>query len=194
MHLENSVYRQCIPKSRGPGSNDLSPIKLSFSFRYSKEHLSWSKYFPIAPFLLTEKNAVLHTLLTCLHNIRCESTSTLRSWAAGVGDLIQPATSINSRKSNAMKARAQVIYFRRQGCMPYRFCFWISFLQKQLHVILDCQFVLLQYSCTITIVTFNALELQCNNFSFQWQNYGGPHGTCCKLKNLAANKIKLLQI
>ena len=24
--------------------------------------------------------------------------------------------------------------------------------------------------------------------------YGGPQGTCCKLKNVAANKIKLLQI
>ena len=44
--------------------------------------------------------------------IRCESTSTLRSWAAGVGDLKQPPTSINTRKSNAIKARAQVIYFR----------------------------------------------------------------------------------
>ena len=74
-------------ESKGPGSERSVPIKLSFSFRYNKKHLSRSKYFPILPMLPTEKNADLHTLLTSLDNIRCESTSTL-SWAAGVGDLI----------------------------------------------------------------------------------------------------------
>ena len=49
--------------------------------------------------------------LTCLYNIKCESTSTLRSWTVGIGDLIQPPTSINTRKSNTLKARAQVIFF-----------------------------------------------------------------------------------
>ena len=73
--------------ARGPGSERSVPIKLSFSFRYSKKDWSRSKYFPILPMLLTEKNADFHTLLTCLDNIRCESTSTLRSWGAGVGDL-----------------------------------------------------------------------------------------------------------
>ena len=82
------VYRQCIPKSRGPGSERSVPVKLSLSFRYSKKHLSWSKYFSFLPMLQTEKNADLHTLLTCLDNIRLESTSTRRSWAACVGDLI----------------------------------------------------------------------------------------------------------
>ena len=83
-----NVYRWCIPKSRGPGSEQSVPIKLSFSYRYSKKLLWRSNYFPMPPMLLTEKDADLHTLLTCLDNIRCESTSTLRSWAAVVGDLI----------------------------------------------------------------------------------------------------------
>ena len=49
---------------------------------YGKKHLSRSEYFPILAMLLMEKNADLHTLLTCLDNIRCESTGTARSWAA----------------------------------------------------------------------------------------------------------------
>ena len=49
--------------------------------------------------------------LTCLDNIKCELTSTLIFRAAGIGDLIQAPRLINTRKSNALKARAQVIFF-----------------------------------------------------------------------------------
>jgi len=66
--------------------------------------------------LLTEKNADLHALLICLDNIRCKSTSTLISWAAGVADLIYPLTSINTRKSSAMKARLP-IFINPRSCM-----------------------------------------------------------------------------
>ena len=97
-------------KVQGPWQRTICPLKAQFQFRYNKKHLSRSKYFPILPMLLTEKNADLHILLTCLDNIRCESTITLISWAAGVANLIQPPTSINTRKSSAMKARAQVMY------------------------------------------------------------------------------------
>ena len=43
-----------IPKSRGPGSERSVPIKLSFSLRYSKKHLSRLKIN-----IETEKNADL---------------------------------------------------------------------------------------------------------------------------------------
>ena len=36
------------------------------------------KYFPILPMLLTEKNADLHTLLTCSDNIRCGTCHKMR--------------------------------------------------------------------------------------------------------------------
>ena len=50
-------------------------------------YLTQEKYKKNADFP-HEKNAELHTPLTCLGNMRCESTSTLRSWGAGVGDVI----------------------------------------------------------------------------------------------------------
>ena len=61
----------------------------------------------------TVKKVRVICTLTCLDNIKCESTSTLRSWAAGIGDVIQPIISIsmNTRKSSALKARASVIFF-----------------------------------------------------------------------------------
>ena len=62
-------------------ANDLSPKSLVLV-------LGTARSICHGPNIETEKSSDLHTLLTCLDNIKCESTSTLRSWAAGIGDLI----------------------------------------------------------------------------------------------------------
>ena len=98
--LEISLPGRPISKLLQESSFDKMNVCTSLS------QLSRSKYFLILPILLMEKNANLHTLLTCLDNVRCESTSTPRSRAASVGDIYSITTKINTRKSNAMETRA----------------------------------------------------------------------------------------